>query len=534
MQFRLTAFLCLLLIGGVSSTVLGQKTESKVADSPKNGAISESMAPFCLNASDMIIATGKPSLVTMPAGSQKVPVWSLSGGSVGQSVKGMVPGFPDGCVAVKVEIVVTTEDKQTSPAFEDVYRVHFSPMEKGTAEQKMKEASPKYDTSTPVRTVLPSGPFQTRTIVLESCHEVKPHTPFLIRIQREPGDPSDTFTRPTGLIKVIVTPICGLAVPVVVQDVEGYNSWPVIQSIGDKLVCVYSRGKGHNITEDIRAVYARTSTDNGKTWTPETVVADTPRYGEVTIGKGLDANGAMLLWVRRIGPDWNHDLYRSTDGVKFTRIASPKLDVMPIQITDVLTVPGVGLMSLWFAGNYGDNGPCHSWGTLTSKDNGTTWVQNVIESKLLKSEWPTEQSAVYLGDGRLLAIARSELGDMTTGRCQSQMISTDYGKTWKRTKTNIGDVLASTPSLILDKKTGLVHNYYYHRGKGVLRCRTVKPDAIFEHSLSWPEAQPISLGSHVTFDSGNVNATTLPGLHCLAFYSGEGKNTSVVVSIIKK
>jgi hypothetical protein len=46
-----------------------------------------------------------------------------------------------------------------------------------------------------------------------------------------------------------------------VQDVSGYNSWPMIQAIGEKLVCVYSRGTGHTIGEDSRAVYARTSTD---------------------------------------------------------------------------------------------------------------------------------------------------------------------------------------------------------------------------------------------------------------------------------
>ena len=84
----------------------------------------------------------------------------------------------------------------------------------------------------------------------------------------------------------------------VVQDVSGYNSWPMIQAIGEKLVCVYSRGSAHSIGEDARAVYARTSTDDGKTWTKETVVADTPKYGEVAVGKGLDSEGAMFLWVR--------------------------------------------------------------------------------------------------------------------------------------------------------------------------------------------------------------------------------------------
>jgi len=36
-----------------------------------------------LNANQMSIATGQPSLVLMSSGSTHIPVWSLSGGTVG-------------------------------------------------------------------------------------------------------------------------------------------------------------------------------------------------------------------------------------------------------------------------------------------------------------------------------------------------------------------------------------------------------------------------------------------------------------------
>ena len=303
----------------------------------------------------------------------------------------------------------------------------------------------------------------------------------------------------------------------------------MIQAVGNKLVCAYSRGSGHSIGEDARAVYARTSTDNGKTWTKETVVADTPGYGDVAVGKGLDSSGAMLLWVRRVGKGWHHDLYRTTDGVTWKRVATPKLAVTPVQITDVFAVPKVGLMALWFAGPYKD-GPSHSWGTLTSNDNGATWQQTPIESKLTKAQWPTEPAAVYLGNGRILAIARTELGGTSSARSQFQMGSTDYGSTWTRKQTNISDVLASTPSLIFDAKTGLLSNYYYHRGRGILRCRVVNPDAIFDNPLHWPASEAVATGSPVTFDAGNVNATSIQGTHYLTFYSGKGPDTAIFVS----
>jgi hypothetical protein len=484
-------------------------------------------SPIYLSANDMSIATGKPSRALMSKGSTHIPVWSFSGSTAGQSVAGLVSSLPTGCAGVKVEIVVTTTDKTTNPRYEDVYRCHLSQMTDDAA------FTSRYVLGTPVRTALPAAPFQTRTILLESYYPVNPNAPLWVRIQREPTDPADTFDKSTGLAVVKVTPLGALEKPRLVQDVSGYNSWPMIQAIGEKLVCVYSRGKEHTISEDSRAVYARTSTDNGKTWTPETVVANTPGAGEVAVAKGLDSKGAMFLWVRRAGEKRFHDLYRTTDGMRFTHVTTPRLSPTPVQITDIFTVPDVGLMALWFAGSYGDAGPNHSWGKLISKDNGATWTQTTIESGLTKADWPTEPSAVYLGDGKILAIGRTELGGVATTRSQFQMVSTDYGATWKRSQTNIGDVRISTPSLVLDAETGLLSNYYYHRGRGgILRRRVVDPNSVFDNPLNWPASEAVATGSQILCDAGNVNTTVIGNTHCLAFYSGESPDTSVLVSVL--
>lgn len=475
-------------------------------------------APICLSANDLSIGTGQPSLVLMSSGSMHVPVWSLSGGTVGQSVVGLVSGLPADCTAVKVDIVVTTADAASADV-EDVYRVHLSQMTDGVP------FNASYALGPTVRTTVPAEPYHTRTITLASYHSVDPAAPLWVRIQREPGDPADTFIKPTGLAMVKVTPLAPLAKALVVQDVSGYNSWPMVQALGDKLVCVYSRGSAHTIGEDARILYARTSTDQGQTWTPETIVASSPGYGDVAVGKGLDTTGAMLLWVRRVGKDWQHDLYRSTDGIQFDLIATPKLDIGPVQITDVFSVPDVGLMALWFAGGYSE-GNDHSWGTLTSTDNGHTWTQKPIETGLSKAQWPTEPAAVFLGNGRILAIGRTEVGGT-----QYQMVSTDSGATWTRKPTNIGDVVASTPSLILDRQTGLLSNYYYQRGPaGLLRVRVVHPDQVFDHPLSWPGSQAVAQGSTSTFDAGNANATSLGGIHYISFYSGKAPDTTVLLA----
>ena len=85
----------------------------------------------------------------------------------------------------------------------------------------------------------------------------------------------------------------------VVSDVPGYNSWPMIQAVGTKLFCSYSRDNarppnGHTINPGSRDSYLRLSVDGGRTWSDEITVADDPKIGEVNEGIGLDETGAAI------------------------------------------------------------------------------------------------------------------------------------------------------------------------------------------------------------------------------------------------
>lgn len=335
---------------------------------------------------------------------------------------------------------------------------------------------------------------------------------------------------PTGAdsSKIAVTPI-GESLVSMVQSAPEYNSWPMIQSIEGKVVCAYSRGSAHTIHEGRRGVYARTSSNGGKTWGDEVCIANDPAVGEVTIGKGSDENGAALIWVRRWGTRKGHDLYRTVDGNTFARISTPKFDPMPMQVTDICYIPGKGLMSLWFAGEYSNKKSGHSWGTLTSADNGLTWTQKTIEKDLPKNEWPTEQCMVHLGNGRILAIARSEGG----AKYQFQLTSTDGGSTWKREKTNICDVRESTPSLFYDPESKTIYNYYYQRGARKLKLRKADADFIFTHPEAWPEPKELAQGHEGrAWDAGNVNGTICDGHHMLALYTGTTSDASVFVVLV--
>lgn len=167
---------------------------------------------------------------------------------------------------------------------------------------------------------------------------------------------------------------------------------------------------------------------------------------------------------------------------------------------------------------------------LTSADDGLTWKQRTIEKGLDKNDWPTEQAGVWLGDGRILVVARSE-----GAGCQFQITSTDSGATWKRVKTNITDVNSSTPSLVLDRNSGRLWNYYCHRGARKMKRRVVDAARIFDRPMEWPEPETLAEGHEErAYDAGNVNATSLGGRHFLATYTGSSKNTSVVVVSVKR
>ena len=323
-------------------------------------------------------------------------------------------------------------------------------------------------------------------------------------------------------LSAAATPLAPSVSAFVVQDVKGYNSWPMVQAIGNRLVCAYSRGWGHNIFEEGRGVYARFSDDFGRTWSKEVCVVNSRDHGECAIGKGLDGTGAMLLWVRAFGKtDKHHELYRTSDGIHFEKIIELKLGPTPVQITDVFAVPGKGLMALWFAGAF--TGDRKSWGTLVSVDNGHSWQQKTVEFVGGDADWATEPSAVLLGNGRILAVARTEINNASAR--QFQLTSTDNGDTWKRERTNIGDVCYSTPSLVADGD--FVYNFYYERGKGLIKRRSCKASSVFGNPLAWPEPQVVGRGGMIVPDAGNVNVTKIGNRRFIAFYSGKAPNTAV-------
>jgi len=303
---------------------------------------------------------------------------------------------------------------------------------------------------------------------------------------------------------------------VVAREPGRYESWPFVETIGGRIVIAYSDGERHNAGERGRSVLAKTSDDGGRTWSAPVPVVQSPEIGATAVGKGRDSGGRMLLWVRTYGGDSpGFDLYRTADGKTFERIAHfPHLGKGG-QIMDVVRIDG-RLVSLWFSGDY-KTPETFAWGKLESHDGGITWKRRTIESGMPLPEWPTEPAMIHLGGGRILGIARTE----EAGGTLFSLVSEDGGATWSKRRTNIGDVMKSTPTLLFDSKSGLITLYYYERGKRLLKRRIARADDVFDNPGAWPEPEIVATGdeNRIT-DAGNPNAAAFGTHHLIAWYSG--------------
>ena len=88
----------------------------------------------------------------------------------------------------------------------------------------------------------------------------------------------------------------------------------------------------------------------------------------------------------------------------------------------------------------------------------------------------------------------------------------------------------STPSLIYDPKTGLVANYYYHRGARKLN-RVAKADFIFTHPDAWPGREVLPEGSSPALRRGQREGDRLRERPMLRLVPGTQSNT-VVVTVV--
>lgn len=299
---------------------------------------------------------------------------------------------------------------------------------------------------------------------------------------------------------------------------DGYNAFPFIGVVKDKLVCVYSVGKNHTDNTSVD-IFAKTS-PNGVIWSKAKKIISTENVRDTITGLGHDSLGIIYFWNRKgtpVNADCSFDLYKTSDGIVFTKKSSPVFDIKPSNIGDALHIPTVGVIS--FYNTY--RATRNSYGYVLTKDGGETWSQIEIASPTTQSDTPTEIYGVYIGDGKIIALGRSE-----DSAAMFQIQSNDYGKTWETKKTNITDVYLSTPTLIYGDD-GYITVYYYNRADGKLKKRRAIASTVFESPSSWGEPSNIASGA-VGQDAGNANSVKFNGNNIIAYYSGTDTETSVI------
>lgn len=299
---------------------------------------------------------------------------------------------------------------------------------------------------------------------------------------------------------------------------DGYNAFPFIGVVKDKLVCVYSVGKNHTDNTSVD-IFAKTS-PNGVIWSKAKKIISTENVRDTITGLGHDSLGIIYFWNRKgtpVNADCSFDLYKTSDGIVFVKKSSPVFDIKPSHIGDALHIPTLGVIS--FYNTY--RATRNSYGYVLTKDGGETWSQIEIASPTTQSDTPTEIYGVYIGDGKIIALGRSE-----DSAAMFQIQSNDYGKTWETKKTNITDVYLSTPTLIYGDD-GYITVYYYNRADGKLKKRRAIASTVFENPSSWGEPSNIASGA-VGQDAGNANSVKFNGNNIIAYYSGTDTETSVI------
>lgn len=299
---------------------------------------------------------------------------------------------------------------------------------------------------------------------------------------------------------------------------DGYNAFPFIGTVNNKLVCVYSIGKSHTDNTNVD-IFAKTS-PNGVIWSKAKKIISTENVRDTITGLGHDSLGVIYFWNRKgtpVNADCSFDLYKTSDGINFTKKSSPVFDIKPSHIGGALHIPTVGVIS--FYNTYRENR--NSYGYVFTKDGGETWSQVEIANPSTQSDTPTEISGTYIGDGKILALGRSE-----DSAAMFQIQSSDFGKTWETKITNITDVYLSTPTLIYDDD-GYITVYYYNRADGKLKKRKAIASTVFESATSWGEPSNIASGS-VGQDAGNANSVKFNNNIIVVYYSGTDTETSVI------
>ena len=315
-----------------------------------------------------------------------------------------------------------------------------------------------------------------------------------------------------------------------------YNAWPFITTFKDMIVCLYTRAFDH---EGIgtRKVYAQYSYD-GVAWSKERLVIDNVAALGAITAIGNDSNGNIVAWLRNGLFGNTHELYRSTDGYTFTKIADgPETNEFEIEgFTSIIHIPDYpntenGCLMSFFCTYYLQNQKPSRWGIAISTDNGLTWSIEVKWQETDAFACPMETNGVYLGNGKILAMARRDIEG--TPYTLHHIQSDDYGVTWTLSNSNVNQQ-SSTPSLLYNSNENKITVFYVLRNNydnKLCILENVSVNTIWGNPKAWPEKRVINVMK--TYDGGQVNATEFNNKKFAAVYAGSKTEDGIYITMIQ-
>ena len=306
-----------------------------------------------------------------------------------------------------------------------------------------------------------------------------------------------------------------------------YEAFPdVCRTASGELLCVFYAGYGHvsdprpDLPRGARICICR-STDDGRTWSPAEVVADTPIDDRDPSIVALPNGELLVVFMtydskRTAG---THQVFsvRSADGGRTWSQPQP-IDSPFTQLEAISTPPRLmpdGRLLLTPYGNHtGDSRGYKHAAVLESRDLGKTWTTLAEVKSSGRKYGLLEPDLVRLPDDRLLMLCRPTMvwtqsadGGRTWTEAQALSIpgdcpyllltaknillcgirhrptkstcviySTDLGQTWQGPVT-LDNVLGAYPSLV-ELPDGRVLVVYYTEGQGSdIRCLYLRADS---------------------------------------------------------
>lgn len=315
--------------------------------------------------------------------------------------------------------------------------------------------------------------------------------------------------------------------PLGVSPGNNYESWPLVVEDGSDLLVVYSEGAQHNYVSGRKVVAARLTGLGYDTWATETVYDSA--NDDYTNSIGVDSSGRPLVWILErssgdVDTGTGQQVLRRREAGSWSTVTTiPVATYTPkIRLIDpILTLANGDMLAHWFGVSDGNS----EHGILYTDDDWATHTRITIASGLSDAQRPVEVRFVLLSDGTILGVGRTEnIGD---GMFQLMLPPGGDPLTpgdWVKVSTNITDQ-ERTPMALIAEADDTLHGYYYDRGTGVLRYRTVAAATVIASPTSWPTSTALVTGGGLDADGGYPSALRDGATNRVVWYSGvDGAN----------